>query len=597
MTNHSQNVKIRLYIMLIALIGGISFFGYVQFNVSVANENERRITELQTIKLPVLETLLLLKGDVEDVHSAFSTALVFENYFLLEETLESANTFLTHINDINKVDSTTLSFTNDLTQDFDDYYLASRTVANLLIENPEASRKYETEILDVNKKRNLLIADIDQLIELRKQDYVSSLAYTNSEIVSANKLGAILGALLIIGLVILAWTISITVIAAVNKSNRLKKIFLDTMSHELRTPINGISGALSLLKSTQLTREQAELVDACKSSEQTICTSVDDILEFSGMVSGSINIAQRPFSVEPLISNAVKLFSSECQLKGIAINVTYDSDNTQGLALLGDEQRLCHALRHIIGNSVKFSDFGVIDVLVSSKLISNKTDSRIMTITVKDNGPGIPKEKIQDVFEPFHQIDGSFSRQHQGIGIGIPMCASIAKAMHGRLSICNRETGGLEVTFEFEALHCLHSIQDPTDQPVAFDNNKTVNVLIVEDNEVNQLVLKSFVVKMGYQSQSAMNGLEALKLIKENQFDIILMDCQMPVMDGFDATKQIRRQEKSGSHTPIIAVTANAMEGDRERCLKAGMDDYLKKPVSLDKLKSTMNKQLLNGRS
>jgi len=169
--------------------------------------------------------------------------------------------------------------------------------------------------------------------------------------------------------------------------------------------------------------------------------------------------------------------------------------------------------------------------------------------------------------------------------------------MHGRLSICNRETGGLEVTFEFEALHCLHSIQDPTDQPVAFDNNKTVNVLIVEDNEVNQLVLKSFVVKMGYQSQSAMNGLEALKLIKENQFDIILMDCQMPVMDGFDATKQIRRQEKSGSHTPIIAVTANAMEGDRERCLKAGMDDYLKKPVSLDKLKSTMNKQLLNGRS
>jgi signal transduction histidine kinase/ActR/RegA family two-component response regulator len=594
MNNHSQNVKIRFYIMLIALIGGISFFGYVQFNVSVANDHERRITELQTVKMPVLETLLMLKGDVENVHSAFSTALVFENYFLLDETLEYANTFLTHINDINRIDRTTRSFTHDLTKSFDDYYLSSRDVANLLIKNPEHSRKYETEILEVNKQRNLLIADVDQLIEYRKQDYVNAMAYTSSEIVWANKIGAILGALLIIGLVILAWTISVTVIAAVNKSNHLKKIFLDTMSHELRTPINGISGALSLLESTSLTKEQTELLEACKSSEQTICSSVDDILEFSNMVSGNINMAQLPFTLKPVITEIIQSFNNECQLKGIDLHLEIDDAITSSCTLIGDEQRLAHALRHIIGNSVKFSNQGIINIFVSAKPNNKKHDCQVISISVKDDGPGIPKNKIKDVLEPFHQIDGSFSRQHQGIGIGIPMCASIATAMNGGLRICNRDQGGLEVTFEFEAVNCSQQDMPQARQNYQHDSNQVVNVLIVEDNEVNQLVLKSFVEKMGYKPRSAMNGREALKLFKENTFSIVLMDCQMPVMDGFDATKKIRKLEKSGMHIPIIAVTANAMEGDRERCLKAGMDDYLKKPVSLGKLRTTMNKYLFN---
>lgn len=594
MNNHSQNVKIRFYIMLIALIGGISFFGYVQFNVSVANDNERRINELQNVKLPVLETLLLLKRDIEDVHNAFSTALVFENYFLLDETLESANTFLTHINEINAIDPSIQASTDNLKANFNDYYQESKDVANLLIDNPGKSREYESEVIAVNDKRSLLTADIDQLIELRKQDYINSLAYTNREIVSANQFGATVGTLLIFGLIILAWTISITVIQAVNKSNRLKKIFLDTMSHELRTPINGISGAISLLKDTSLNQEQTELVEACKSSEKSISSSIDDILEFSAMMSGSINIIKHPFHLKPMIANTVKIFASECQRKGITVNTAYDTTETESYMVLGDEQRISHALRHIIGNSVKFSHHGKITIFVSSSTIGKNDNERTIKVCVKDEGPGIPKHKLKDVFEPFHQIDGSFSRQHQGIGIGIPMCNSIAKAMKGHLDIRNRVKVGLEVNFEFCTELSTQPVSALESQISTNTHGDNVNVLIVEDNEVNQLVLKSFVSKMGYQSMSALNGQEALDLVAKNQFSMILMDCQMPIMDGFDATRQIRRLKRNEPRIPIIAVTANAMEGDRERCLAAGMDDYLKKPVSMDRLRASMNKFLFS---
>lgn len=594
MTHYSQNVKIRINIMLIALIGGMSFFGYVLFNVSVANDNEHRITELEEVKLPVLQTLLTLKQDVEDVHTAFSTALVFENYFLLDETLESANAFLTHINELNKIDRSTLPFTDQFTQAFDDYYLASKSVANLLIKHPEKSREYEDDLLKINQQRNLLIADIDQIIELRKQDYVTSLAYTNQEIVSANRLGAIMGGLLIVGLVIFAWLISVRVIRAVNQTDRLKKVFLDTMSHEMRTPINGIAGSLSLLKTTSLTQEQSELVDACKLSEHAITSSIDDILEFSGMVSGNINIAQHPFSIKTLVDNTNKLFADECMRKHITLSTSYHEQSTAENVYLGDEQRLGHALRHIIGNAVKFSDHGPIAIHISTSDHRQSTTHQTITICVTDEGPGIPSNKLEDVFKPFHQIDGSFSRQHQGIGIGIPMCASIAKAMNGSLEIKNRSTKGTKVTFQFVAEQTNQSIYQPPAHKKPVTNNQDINVLIVEDNEVNQLVLKSFVEKMGFKSKSAINGQVALDLLVQHDFSIVLMDCQMPVMDGFDATKEIRRRERGNSHIPIIAVTANAMEGDRERCLAAGMDDYLKKPVSMEHLRNSMNQLLFN---
>jgi CheY-like chemotaxis protein len=591
MQNFSQNVTIRILIMLIALLGGIGFFGYVLFNVSVANDNEESIAALQNIKTPILENLTLLKRDIEQVQQSFSTAIVFENEFLLDDAQNSADNYSRHIYKISALDETTQPIVNTLQRDFTDYFQASKAIADQLIAFPDQSRKYEKEIYDVNLMRTLIVEKIDLVIDDRKIDFIDSLAHTHKKIVSANNLGAWLGCLLIVGLIILSWAVSVTVIKAVNKSNQLKEVFMNTMSHELRTPINGISGALSLLKTTSIDEEQSELIEACKISEQAITTSVDDILEFSGMVSGTIKIAQHPFSLQAIIINTVKSFTNDCESKAISLSTVYDPSFNPLSTTVGDEQRLSHALRHIVGNAIKFSNSGQISIYVSSTPSNKKSDHGAITINVKDEGPGIPPDKLKDVFEPFQQIDGSFSRQHQGIGIGIPMSASIAKAMDGSLRICNRKDVGLEVAFTFCAKIINQALPLTPATPVHTSGD--INVLIVEDNEVNQLVLKSLIKKMGYQSMSAQNGLEAVNLIKEQSFSIILMDCQMPVMNGFDATKEIRRLQK-GKPTPIIAVTANAMEGDRDRCLDAGMNDYLKKPVSMSRLRAAMNEHLFS---
>jgi signal transduction histidine kinase/CheY-like chemotaxis protein len=595
MKSYSQNVKIRIFIMLIALLGGISFLGYVVFNSSVANENEKRIDELQNIKTPIIETLSLLKRDTERVQQAFTTAIVFENEFLLDEAEEFSNSFSRNIYVITSLDQSTQPLANQLQRDFSRYYKASKAIALQLIEFPDQSRTHEKQIYHVNQMRNLLVNKINSILDQRKQDFISSLAHTQSEIVSANEIGAWLGALLILGLIILSWGISVTVIKAVNRSNQLKEVFMNTMSHELRTPINGISGALSLLETTQLSDEQIELIEACKISEQSITTSVDDILEFSGMVSGTIKIAQHPVSVYNIICNTINLFNLDMETKGITLNINYDKSFGPQTMILGDEQRLSHALRHIMGNAVKFSNSGEINIDISSKMHNGNIEKNIITICVIDEGPGIEKEKINSVFEPFHQLDGSFSRQHQGIGIGIPMVNSIAKAMNGSLTIRNRKRkeSGLEVTFSFTAQITKQSIIEIPVKSHTSIPNADINVLVVEDNEVNQLVLKSFIKKMGFRCQSAFNGEEAVERVTKQTFTIILMDCQMPVMNGFDATREIRRLP-NGKNVPIIAVTANAMEGDRERCLNAGMNDYLKKPISMNQLKTTMNKFLLN---
>lgn len=586
-----QNLRIRLLIMSIALLGGLGFFGYLVFNIMVANDNEQRIGELHEVKFPVLEGLARLKRDVKTVHESFSTALVLENYFLLDETYEATRDFSDRIQTLNNLDPTTVYLTQPIQHGFNRYYEKAKSVAQVLIKHPEKSREYESALIEINTLRAEVNNQIDEALESRRIQYVTNLGNTNENIKWANSLGAILGTLLIIGLIVLAWAISVNVLKAINKSDKLKEIFLSTMSHELRTPMNGISGAISLLKSTPLTDEQLKLLDACSVSELSITTSIDDILEFTGMMSGNIKIAQHPISIVAIIKSTTSLFESECKDKNLSID--FEEPELSDQIFLGDKNRLGHALRHLIGNAVKFSNHGTIQISVNSKLVDATSKTERISITIKDNGPGIPESHIETVLRPFRQVDGSFSRQHQGMGIGIPMCHALAKAMKGELSLRNRDTGGLEVTFCFQASKGFKSVPKEIELNVPQeDKTQTINVLVVEDNEVNQLVMKGFLKKFGYTSDSAMNGEEAVSMVAQTQYDLILMDCQMPIMDGFEATEKIRHYTANQKHIPIIAVTANAMEGDKERCLDAGMDDYLKKPISMDLLKAAINKQL-----
>jgi len=587
--DHSYNLRIRLLIMSIAILGGLGFLGYLLFTVLVANDNEHRISELHKVKFPVLEQITLLKRDVNHVHESFSTALVLENYFLLEETYEATRDFSDRTTAIETLDPSMSEWIPPIEQAFDRYYQKAKTIAQILIKQPEKSRELEQAIQEVNQLRLNLNQLIDQTHDEHRKQYEIDLGLTNENIKWANSLGAYLGTMLILGLILLAWAISSTVLTAINKSDKLKEIFLATMSHELRTPMNGISGAITLLKNTELTDEQNKLLDACRVSELSITTSIDDILEFTGMMSGSITISQQPFSVLAVIDNTIKLFENECETKNLSIQV--DKQDAPDQIFLGDQQRLNHVLRHLVGNAVKFSQHGQIEISVSSQLLHGESNRELISISIKDNGPGIPEASLKTVLKPFRQIDGSFSRQHQGMGIGLPMCNAIARAMNGKMILNNLKRGGLEATFQFTAQKGFKSVPSESPPPaVEYDQNALGKVLIVEDNEVNQLVLKGFIKKLGYTSDSALNGEEAVTKVAEHEYDLILMDCQMPIMDGFEATEKIRHYLADKNHIPIIAVTANAMEGDKERCLEAGMDDYLKKPVSLNLLKITMQK-------
>ena len=583
--------------MTIALLGGLGFLGYLLFNISVAQKHEERISQLHTIKFPVLEQLSTLKRDVRDVHEAISTALVLEHEFLLEETYSTIKQFGSRVDAINKLDPSTLKLTSDLKVQFDAYFQGAKSVADVLINSPEKTRLYEDKTLHVNVLRHELNYNLDHILEKRKKEYVAALGDTNEQMKTANRLGAMLGSVLIAALVALAWVISISVIIAINKSDKLKEIFLATMSHELRTPINGISGAISLLKDTNPTEKQQKLLDACKASELSITTAIDDILEFTGMMSGNINIKPHAFSLQKVLRDIIVMFKNDYQMKGLNINI---DDNLPSGLIFADENRITHVLRHLIGNAIKFSDQGHVHVCLIAhdtqhfkpltKTYEPTADQVIqISIIIEDDGPGIEEEHIKDALKPFQQIDGSFNRQHQGMGIGLPMCHSIANAMGGKIELKNRIQGGLSASFIFN-----NTLQEATQEelkplPTPLHMQAQKRVLIVEDNKVNQMVLNGFLKKLGFNTDTANNGEEGLNLATENEYSMIMMDCQMPIMDGFESTRNIRNLTGDKGNVPIIAVTANAMEGDKERCLESGMNHYIKKPVNMNTLKKVIS--------
>lgn len=572
--------------MLIAVLGGLGFLGYLIFTISAANENERRISDLHSIKFPIIEEMLRLKRDVGNVRESLSSALALEDYFLLEDSYESARNFTFRIGLINELEPETEAFTGSIQNSFEDYYSTAKNIVGILISDPGKSQQYESQLEDINNKLRQLNTQLDSAIQVRKHEYQVLLEKTDSEIKHANKVGMVLGTSLLFGLVALAWAVSVSVVRAVNRSNELKEVFLSTMSHELRTPINGISGAIGLLKQTNLSDEQVRLLDACRTSEVAITTTIDDILGFSSMMSGELQLTERPFVLYDAILHTLDLFTIDCRSKDLQFNIHTDVDEKKWVC--GDEQKLTHALRHLVGNAVKFSAKGEIEVQLT--LEDAEDERERIEICIQDTGPGIPKNYIAMAFEPFSQIDGSFSRQHQGVGIGLPICRNIAKAMGGDIYLENRTNGqGLIAKFTFFVGKIAACKADETLHPVENKKHGNADVLIVEDNKVNQLVLKGHLKKMGYQAQIAENGLEAVDKVEKHHFSLVLMDCQMPIMDGFEATREIRSLLAGKYHLPIVAVTANAMDGDKARCIEAGMDDYIKKPVDIDVLKEKVD--------
>ena len=370
--------------------------------------------------------------------------------------------------------------------------------------------------------------------------------------------------------------------------SQAKGEFLANMSHEIRTPMNGVIGTLQLLSDTKLGPEQQEYVTTAHKSAHSLLTILNDILDLSKIEAGKLNIEFIPLDLREIVSELITLHTMTAEEKVIQLYADIDEELPQ--VLIGDPTRIRQILANLISNALKFTEKGHVVVRIS--VISSDDKNADIRMEVEDTGVGI-KEEIKDkLFNEFTQADGSTTRKYGGTGLGLAIVKQLVVMMHGQFGV--ESIPGEGSTFWFRApleISAEQTINLWPEQELEIEGNLSGHVLLVEDNPINQMVAQKMLEKIGIESTLAADGQEALNLLEQGEFDAVLMDCQMPVMDGFEATRRIREQSVL-LEMPVIAMTANVMEGDREKCLEAGMNDYIGKPVVQADLKKTLARWL-----
>jgi PAS domain S-box-containing protein len=371
-------------------------------------------------------------------------------------------------------------------------------------------------------------------------------------------------------------------------ASQAKSEFLANMSHEIRTPMNGVLGMLQLLQKTPLSSEQAEYVDTALSSGTSLLKIISDILDFSKIEAGKIELEKQPFCIGTVIESITASVDNLIDHQRVSLNTEIDSNLP--FHVVGDETRLKQILYNLIGNAIKFTENG--EIAIRLWCSDTSCDSLRLDFEVKDSGIGIQPKKIATIFDPFVQADGSFRRRYSGTGLGLSIVKKLVELMQGEVSM-HSETGK-GTTFSFyivvQPAPADYSCSGPS-PAVVYDNAQPKHILVVEDEHINALVVSSMLQKIGHRATVVDNGYKALDLLKKENFDCILMDIQMPQMDGIETARAIRQNTNdSCRETPIIALTAHAMKGDRELFLEAGMNDYLTKPVEIEDLQRVLYK-------